>query len=118
MRSRGSSAMPSCIRSISCRQVLISELRKQLHVKSRPPHTAQASPAAKWSRHKKAQKAHNSFSGFKIMRDQWNYAARHIDRSFDVARVREMPGDIYSTHVRLKSFRIIDRNFSNLSRFK
>src|ERR1041385_3656288 len=50
-----SSAIPSCSRSISCGQFLIGESRRQSRAKLKPPHTGQASLAARSSR----QKAHD-----------------------------------------------------------
>src|SRR6185436_17807021 len=50
-----------------------------------------------------------------IFRDEWNDLSRHVDRRFDVTRVRKVAGDVYSTHVRLVSFPIINRHFRKFS---
>src|SRR6185503_4848910 len=55
-------------------------------------------------------------AALQILRNQWNYATRHVDGGFNMTSMREVSGDVNSTHVCLKSFRIIHRHFSKFTR--
>jgi len=49
--------------------------------------------------------------GAQTFRNQRDDTAGDIDGRFYMPRISEMSDDVYSTHIGLESFRIIDRNF-------
>src|SRR6267143_1228457 len=49
-------------------------------------------------------------------RDQWHDLSRYIDRGLDMTSIREVTSHIDSTHIGLKSFRIVDRHLGQFPR--
>ena len=49
--------------------------------------------------------------------DEWNDPPRNIDSRLDVSSVRKVSRDVYSTHVCLEGFRIVQRHLSQFSWF-
>ena len=56
-------------------------------------------------------------SGSQALRDKRDDFSWDVDRGFDVTCVREVTGDVYSTHVSFESFRIVGWHFRQFSWF-